>query len=112
MKNQDFHLLFSYLKTLKYMAFIKVDNMIINTTYIAAVRLEGQDPYGEEKVSLLLAIPTCSMRLQQSPPTSLFQYEWVDFTGFSAIALIDYFSSFNNVIDLMPQNNRRHQQIK
>ncbi|OKH52687.1 hypothetical protein NIES2101_13690 [Calothrix sp. HK-06] len=94
------------------MAFIRVDNMIINTTYIAAVRLEGQDPYGEEKVSLLLAIPTCSMPLEQVNPTNLFQYEWIEFTGCSAIALIDYFSSFNNVIDLMPTNNRRHQQIK
>jgi hypothetical protein len=94
------------------MAFIKVDNIIINTSYIAAVRLEGQDSFGEEKVSILLAIPTCSMHLDQAQPTNFFQYEWIEFTGFSAIVLKDYFSSFNNVVDLMPTNNRRHQQIK
>jgi hypothetical protein len=94
------------------MAFIKVDNMIINTTYIAAIRLEGQDAFGEEKVSLLLAIPTYSLQQEQVGCNNMFQYEWIEFTGFSAIVLKDYFSSYNNVIDLMPQNNRRHQQFK
>ncbi|QFS50465.1 hypothetical protein [Nostoc sphaeroides] len=91
------------------MAFIKVDNMIINTTYIAAVRLEGQDAFGEEKVSLLIAIPTFPLNQQEktsTASTNFYQYEWVEFHGFAAIALQDYFSSFNNVIDLMPQNNR------
>jgi hypothetical protein len=91
------------------MAFIKVDNMIINTTYIAAVRLEGHDAFGEEKVSLLIAIPTFPLSQQEktSTSTNFYQYEWVEFHGFAAIALQDYFSSFNNVIDLMPQNNQR-----
>ena len=91
------------------MAFIKVDNMVINTTYIAAVRLEGQDTFGEEKVSLLIAIPTFPLNQPEknSTTTNFYQYEWVEFHGFAAIALQDYFSSFNNVIDLMPQNNRR-----
>lgn len=111
MNNQDCHLLFSY-PTFKNMAFIKVDNMIINTTYIAAVRLEGLDCFGEEKVCLLIAIPTFPIHLQEANPNNLYQYEWLEFTGVSAIALKDYFSSFNNVVDLMPQNNRRASQIK
>ncbi|MBW4509156.1 MAG: hypothetical protein KME64_21935 [Scytonematopsis contorta HA4267-MV1] len=89
------------------MAFIKVDNTIINTAYIAAIRLEGQDASGEEKVSLLIAIPTFPLHQQKKTSTNFYQYEWIHFTGFSAIALKDYFSSFNNVIDLMPQNNKR-----
>jgi hypothetical protein len=89
------------------MAFIKVDNTIINTAYIAAVRLEGQNASGEEKVSLLIAIPAFQTNQSKKSSPNLYEYEWIHFTGFSAIALKDYFSSFNNVIDLMPQNNRR-----
>ncbi|MFH7030007.1 MAG: hypothetical protein ACHBN1_32740 [Heteroscytonema crispum UTEX LB 1556] len=92
------------------MAFIKVDNMIVNTAYIAAVRLGGQDAFREETVSLLIAIPTFPLHQQETTSTTstnFYQYEWVEFTGFAAVALKDYFSSFNNVIDLMPQNNNR-----
>ncbi len=89
------------------MAFIKVDNMIVNTSYIAAVRLGGQDAFGDETVSLLIAIPTFPLHQQQTTSTNFYQYEWVEFTGFAAIALTDYFSSFNNVIDLMPQGNNK-----
>jgi hypothetical protein len=89
------------------MAFIKVDNTIINTAYIAAVRLEGQDAFGEETVSLLIAIPTSTLNHDKNTSTNFYQYEWIEFTGFSAVALKDYFSSFNNVIDLMPQNHKR-----
>jgi hypothetical protein len=92
------------------MAFIKVDNMIVNTAYIAAVRLGGQDTFGDETVSLLIAIPTFPLHQQETnstTSTNFYQYEWVEFTGFAAIALTDYFSSFNNVIDLMPQNHNK-----
>jgi hypothetical protein len=46
-------------------------------------------------------------RKTSTTSTNFYQYEWVEFHGFAAIALQDYFSSFNNVIDLMPQNNQR-----
>jgi hypothetical protein len=39
------------------MAFIKINNVVINTTYIAAVRLQNQNSSGEKIVSLLMATP-------------------------------------------------------
>lgn len=84
------------------MAFIKVDNIIVNTNYIAAVRLEGLNRAEEESVFLLIAIPIASFPSQDKAANSSYQYEWLEFTGASARALKDYFSSFNNVLDLMP----------
>jgi hypothetical protein len=77
------------------MAFIKVENVVINTMYIAAVRLEGQNTNGEETVSLLIAIPTFPLFQQEPTTTNLYHYEWLEFSGGAAIALRDYFSSFN-----------------
>jgi len=85
------------------MAFIKLEAVVINTSYIAAVRLEGQTRSGEPSVSLLVAIPTASLLQQEAPNPGLYHYEWLEFTGDAARALQDYFSSFNNVIDLLPQ---------
>lgn len=85
------------------MAFIKVENVVINTTYIAVVKLEGQNAAGEETVSLLVAIPNFPLAQQQADGNAC-RYEWIEFAGMSAIALRDYFSSFNNVTDLLPQH--------
>ncbi len=85
------------------MAFIKLENVIINTAYIAAIRLEQQHCCDTNSVSLLIAVPTASL-LQEEPSQGLYHYEWLEFTGDAAIALRDYFSSFNNVIDLLPQH--------
>lgn len=87
------------------MAFIKVENIVINTTYIAAARLEGKDSSGEERVSLLIAIPALPLFDQEADSNAAYHYEWINFTGDSAIALRDYFSSFNNVIDLLPKSH-------
>jgi hypothetical protein len=84
------------------MAFIKLDRIIVNTNFIAAVRLEGLNRDDEECVSLLIAIPIVSVSPLENVPNSSYQYEWLEFTGASARALKDYFSSFNNVLDLMP----------
>lgn len=84
------------------MAFIKLDSVIVNTNFIAAVRLEGQNQAGEESVSLLIAIPAVTFSPMANAPNSSYQYEWLEFTGASARALKDYFSSFNNVLDLLP----------
>lgn len=85
------------------MAFIKVENIVINTTYIAAVRLEGRNSSGEESVSLLIAIPTFALLHKEIASNTAYHYEWLEFAGSSAIALKDYFSSFNHVVDLMPK---------
>ncbi len=87
------------------MAFIKLENVVINTSYIAAIRLERKTPAEDLGVSLLIAIPTAALRPQESPTQSLYHFEWLEFTGDAARALQDYFSSFNNVIDLLPQYN-------
>jgi hypothetical protein len=85
------------------MAFIKVKDVIINTSYIAAIRLERQACAEDLGVALLIAVPTAALSPQESPNQSLYHYEWLEFTGDAARALQDYFSSFNNVIDLLPQ---------
>jgi len=85
------------------MAFIKLEDVVINTSYIAAIRLERRTSTEELSVALLIAIPTAALRLQESPIQSLHHFEWLHFTGDAARALQDYFSSFNNVIDLLPQ---------
>ncbi len=87
------------------MAFIKVEDVVINTSYIAAVRLKGQTRSGESGVSLLVAVPTASLLQQEVPSPGLYHYEWLEFTGEAARALQDFFSSFNNVIDLLPKRN-------
>ncbi|GAA6619330.1 hypothetical protein [Scytonema sp. NUACC26] len=87
------------------MAFIKIQNVIINTNYVVAVRLNNQTSIGENSISVLISTPRFSLL---SPETlaqdcqDLCLDEWVEFTGKAAIALHDYFTSFNNVIDLMP----------
>jgi len=84
------------------MTFIKLEDVVINTSYIASVRLEGESRSGEPSVSLLIAVPTGAL-LHQGTAQGLYHYEWLEFTGDAARALQDYFSSFNNVIDLLPR---------
>jgi hypothetical protein len=84
------------------MAFIKIDKIVVNTNYIAAIRLEGRNRSEEESVSLLIAIPSASLLQEDSISSNLYHYEWIEFTGDAAKALRDYFTSFNNVIDLLP----------
>ncbi len=92
------------------MAFIKVENVVINTAYLAAVRFEGQMRSGDLSVALLIALPTHALFQTTAPAntaSNLYHYEWLEFTGDSARALQDYFSSFNNVVDLSPQSHSR-----
>ncbi|KAF3886066.1 MULTISPECIES: hypothetical protein [Nostocales] len=86
------------------MAFIKIQNVIINTNYVVAVKLNNQTSIGENSISVLISTPNFSLL---SPETvsqdsqDSYQDEWIEFTGRAAIALQDYFTSFNNVIDLL-----------
>ena len=85
------------------MAFIKIQNVIINTSYVAAVKLNNQTGSGEKSVSVLIAPPKFPLFHWETTSQDLFRYEWIEFTGQAANALQDYFTSFNNVIDLLPQ---------
>jgi hypothetical protein len=86
------------------MAFIKIQNVIINTNYVVAVRLNNQTSVGENSISVLISTPKYSLlnpEILSQDCQDLCLDEWVEFTGQAAIALQDYFTSFNNVIDLM-----------
>jgi hypothetical protein len=85
-------------------AFIKVENTVLNTNYIAAIKLESQTRSGERSISILIVAPKFPLLQIESTFPSPGSYEWLDFTGQAAIVLQDYFSSFNNVIDLLPQH--------
>lgn len=85
------------------MAFIKIQNVVINTSYIAAVRLDTQTSLGEKSVSVLVVTPQFPIIQWDTITENLYHYEWMEFTGQAANVLRDYFSSFNNVIDLLPQ---------
>lgn len=84
------------------MAFIKVGTVVINTAYIAAVNLESKSLTGEKSVSLLVAIPKVLLFDSEAIPHNSSYYEWLEFTGKEALVLQDYFTSFNTVIDLLP----------
>ncbi len=86
------------------MVFIKIQNVVINTSYVAAVKLDNQNGYGEKSVSVLLATPKFPLFQSEITSQHLYHYEWIEFTGQAANALQDYFTSFNNVIDLLPQS--------
>ncbi len=85
------------------MAFIKIQNVVINTSYIAAIRLDNQTGLGEKSVSVLIAAPKFSLFQWDTIAQNTCHYEWIEFTGQAANTLQDYFTSFNNVIDLLPQ---------
>ena len=85
------------------MGFIKVENIVININYIAAVKLESENCSGERCVSILMATPKFPLVQVEVSFPNPYYYEWIDFTGREAMVLRDYFSSFNNVIDLLPQ---------
>ena len=85
------------------MAFIKIENVVINTSYVAAVRLGEKSESGEKSVSVLMITPQSLLFPWESASQNLYHYEWIEFKNQAAIALQDYFSSCNNVIDLLPQ---------
>lgn len=87
------------------MTFIKLDNLVINTRYIAAIKLDSQAYSGESSVSILMATPKFPIvELEVAAVPNIYHYEWIEFTGKKAHVLRDYFSSLNNAIDLMPQS--------
>jgi hypothetical protein len=88
------------------MAFIKVDNIVINTDYIAAIKLESKTYSGDSSISILMATPKFPLvELEEAALPNPYHYEWIDFTGKKAKVLRDYFTSLNSVIDLMPQSS-------
>ncbi|BAY62998.1 hypothetical protein H6G41_11890 [Tolypothrix sp. FACHB-123] len=85
------------------MTFIKIQNVVINTSYVAAINLDSQTSLGEKSVSVLIATPKFPLLQWDTVAQNLYHYEWMEFTGQAATALQDYFTNFNNVIDLLPQ---------
>ncbi len=85
------------------MAFIRLDHIVINTAYIVAVEFDHQTRDGESSVAILMAAPKFPLLQTQDVIPSLHHYEWLEFTGIRAALLKDYFSNFNNVIDLSPE---------
>ncbi|MEH2460607.1 hypothetical protein [Nostoc sp.] len=85
------------------MTFIKIQNVVMNTSYVAAIKLNNQTVSGEKSVSVPLPTPQFSSLQWDTIAQNLYDYKWIEFTGQAAITLQDYFTSFNNVIDLFPQ---------
>ncbi|MGV2829373.1 hypothetical protein [Myxosarcina sp. GI1(2024)] len=87
------------------MAFLKVGNIVLNSNYIASIKLESQTFSGERSLSVLMATPRFPLLAgEDTTSPELYHYEWLHFTGSHAQGLRDYFSSYNNVIDLLPQD--------
>jgi len=89
------------------MAFIKIQNVVINTDYIAAVRFNNQTGSEKKSVSVLVATPKHASFEWETVSSNNRKEDWMEFTGQAAKALEDYFSSFNNVIDLLPQYHEK-----
>ena len=70
------------------------------------VRLENQTVSGDKSVSVPLATPQFSSLQSDTIAQNLYYYKWIEFTGQAGITLQDYFTSFNNVIDLLPQHQK------
>ena len=81
------------------MTFIKIQNVVMNTSYVAAIKLNNQTVSGEKSVSVPLATPQFSSLQWDTIAQNLSHYKWIEFTDQAAIALQEYFISFNNVID-------------
>ena len=86
------------------MAFIKIQDVVINTNYVAAVKLDSQTSSGEKSISILITTPNFSLFSWEFMSENVAHSQWIEFTGQAANALRDYFTSCNNVIDLMPQS--------
>ncbi|MDZ8226339.1 MULTISPECIES: hypothetical protein [unclassified Nostoc] len=85
------------------MTLIEIQNVVINNSYVAVVGLENQKVSGEKSVSVPLATPQLSSFQWDSIAQNLYYYKCIEFTGQAGITLQDYFTSFNNVINLLPQ---------
>jgi hypothetical protein len=82
---------------------LKIQNVVINTSYVAGIKLDNQTSSGEKSVSVLIVAPKFSLFQWDTIAQNMCDYEWIEFTSQAANALQDYFTSFNNVIDLLPQ---------
>ncbi|MEH2001886.1 MAG: hypothetical protein V7L00_24670 [Nostoc sp.] len=81
------------------MTLIKIQNVVINISYVAVVSLDNQTVSDEKSVSLPLANPQFPSLHWDTIAANLYYYKCIEFTGQAVITLQDYFTSFNNVID-------------
>ncbi|MCC5645419.1 hypothetical protein LC607_21210 [Nostoc sp. CHAB 5824] len=85
------------------MTFIKIQNVVINNRYVAVVKLDNQAVPDDKRVSVPLANRQFLLFQWDTIAQNIYYYKWIEFTGQAAITLQNYFTSFNNVIDLLPQ---------
>lgn len=85
------------------MTFIKVENIVLNTKYIAAVKLESETCSGEKCVSILMVTQKIPRIQLEANYQNLYDYEYLNFTGEKAEVLQNYFSISSKVMELLPQ---------
>ncbi|MBN3947513.1 MAG: hypothetical protein V7K14_00845 [Nostoc sp.] len=72
------------------MTLIKIQNVVINISYVAVVRLDNQTVSGEKNVSVPLATAQFLSLQWDTIAQNLYYYKWIGFTGQTAITLPDY----------------------
>jgi hypothetical protein len=82
-------------KELELMVFIRVENVVINTDFVAAVVFHDDRP---DWIRLVMAVPRLP-QIQQDGVKSESPCN-LEFTGATARSLRDYFTSLNHVVDL------------
>ncbi len=72
------------------MTSIKIQNIVINTSYAAVVMLDNQTVSGKKSVFVPLANPQFALFKWDTIAQNLYYYKWIEFTGQAAITLQDY----------------------
>jgi hypothetical protein len=85
------------------MAFIKIQNVVINIRYVTGIKLSKQTVSGEKRLSVLIANTQFTLHQWDTIAQNLYYCEGIEFTGQPANTFQDFFTSFNNVINLLPQ---------
>lgn len=85
------------------MVFIKLQNVVINTSCVATLKLDNQTGLKRKYVSVLIATSKFQLFHSDTFDQKLYHSECVEFTELAANALQGYFTNFHNVIDLLSQ---------
>ncbi|WP_373525239.1 hypothetical protein [Nostoc sp.] len=72
------------------MTSIKIQNIVINTSYVAVVMLDNQTVLGKKSIFVPLANPQFTLFKWDTIAQNLYYYKWIEFTGQAAITFPDY----------------------
>lgn len=72
------------------MTLLKIQNVVINISYVAVVRLDNQTVSVEKNVSVPLATAQFLSLQWDTIAQNLYYYKWIEFTGQAAITFQDY----------------------